>query len=572
MGTKKNTDRLEWWREARFGMFIHWGLYAVPAGIWKGNDIPGIGEWIMSRARISVPEYEKLANEFNPVNFNARAWVKVAKDAGMKYLIITSKHHDGFAMFNSACSDYDIVDATPWGKDPLKALAKECAKAGIRLGFYYSQSQDWHDPDAFGNGWDYADEKKKDFDKYLRRKCIPQLTELLTEYGPISIIWFDTPCRITEQQSLRLKRHVHKLQPDCLVSGRIGNERGDYGSLGDNQRPPGAITGDWETPCTLNDTWAFKTRDKNWKSVETLLELLVSCAGKGINYLLNVGPTAEGIIPRVSVNRLKAIGDWLKINGEAIYESQASPFPYEHDWGRITCRKGKLYLLFLKWPRGTFALQGLRNRVKGARILGNQDAEIAVTQSHSHKNDEHVIELTLPRKKPGTYVAVVALDIVGTPDADQMPLQQLDGVVTLPVHMARIRGPKTTSIGRHGGIEGWKTTTTSLGWEFNLRQAGTFRVMVQSAINGELKGEFGTHEVAVNVGRQSTQGKAGRKDLPREVKHDDWCTTESDIGTITIAKPGWCKLSLKAIRLDKKAKAGLTAVGVRLVPLPARQR
>ncbi len=228
--------RLQWWRDARFGMFIHWGLYAVPAGEWKGKQIPGIGEWIMNRARIPVDEYEQLATQFNPVNFNAEEWVRVAKDAGMKYITITAKHHDGFAMFGSKASRYNIVDATPFHRDPLKELAAACQKAGIKLCFYYSQTQDWHEPDADGNTWDFPDESKKDFAKYLKEKAIPQVRELLTNYGPIGMIWFDTPRKITKEQSEELAALVHQLQPQCLVNGRVGHNAGDYDSAGDNSR------------------------------------------------------------------------------------------------------------------------------------------------------------------------------------------------------------------------------------------------------------------------------------------------------------------------------------------------
>jgi len=331
MATKTPTrkpDPLKWWREARFGMFIHWGLYAIPAGVWKGKDVAGIGEWIMRRAEIPVTEYEQLTEKFNPVQFNAKTWVGIAKKAGMKYIVITAKHHDGFALYDSPCSEYDIVDATPYRKDPMAALARECRKAGIKLCFYYSQWQDWHEPNGANNDWDF-DESAKDYAKYIRGKVRPQVTELLTQYGPIGLIWFDTPGQITRGQSLSLKRLVHTLQPKALVSGRVGNELGDYGSLGDNQIPGGRVTGDWETPATMNDTWGFKTKDHNWKSVKTLLYLLVDLASKGVNYLLNVGPTKEGIIPKSSVDRLTAIGTWMKVNSEAIYGTGANPYPCE---------------------------------------------------------------------------------------------------------------------------------------------------------------------------------------------------------------------------------------------------
>ena len=342
--------RLEWWREARFGMFIHWGLYAVPAGEWKGEAIPGIGEWIMYRARIPVAEYELLAKQFNPVEFDAAEWVSLAKRAGQKYLVITAKHHDGFCLFKSAVTDYSIVDATPFGRDVLKELAAECDKQGIKLGFYYSQTQDWHHPDGDGTDWDY-DVDKKDFGGYIDSYVKAQVKELLTHYGPICLIWFDTPKGITAEQSQSLLDLCHRLQPDCLVSGRLGNALGDYGSAGDNKIPGQAPGMDWETPATINDTWGFKKDDRNWKSPSDMIRKLVDIASKGGNYLLNVGPTARGVIPQPSVDRMLAIGDWLSLNGESVYGTEPGPIQ-GLEACRSTAKGDRIYLHVFDWPEG----------------------------------------------------------------------------------------------------------------------------------------------------------------------------------------------------------------------------
>ncbi len=354
-GTSSERDaRMTWWREARFGMFIHWGLYAVPAGIYDGKKAGGTGEWIMYRVKIPVALYAEYAKEFNPVKFNADEWVKIAKDAGMKYIVITAKHHDGFAMYPSKVSPFNIVDATPFKRDPLAELAAACRKEGIKLGFYYSQAQDWHHSGGAKwrtGAWDPA--QNGSMDEYIDKIAVPQVREILSNYGEFPVVlWWDTPKEMTKERAEKLFQAVQELKPDIIMNNRLG---GGY-HKGDTETPEQKIPAegfkdrDWETCMTLNSTWGYKSSDNDWKSTEKLLRNLIDIASKGGNYLLNVGPDAEGVIPQPSVQRLAEVGAWMKVNGESVYGTTASPSGAPA-WGRYTKKGNKLYAHVFDWPK-----------------------------------------------------------------------------------------------------------------------------------------------------------------------------------------------------------------------------
>ncbi len=404
--------RVAWFRDAKFGMFIHWGLYAIPAGTWKGQEIAGIGEWIMNRAKIPVSEYEQLAKQWNPTQFDAEAWAQLAQDAGMKYLTITSKHHDGFAMFHSHVTKYNIVDATPFHRDPMTELAAACAKRGIKFCFYYSQAQDWHEPGGMGNTWDFGDDKKKSadgsYDKYIAAKALPQVREILTQYGPIGLIWFDTPREMTPERAAKFTDLVRELQPACLVNGRLGGT-GDYRSAGDNRIPDKVIPGVFETPATMNDTWGYKSYDHNWKTAADITFKLVDICSKGGNYLLNVGPTSSGVIPDPCPATLRAVGKWLKTNGAAVYGTRPNPLGDEFKGKSLRCTRNgdKLYLHVFDWPAGGKLTVPLpKGEVKKAYLLADPDRaplKFAV--------ETNTLIITVPTSPPDSVDSVITLEL-----------------------------------------------------------------------------------------------------------------------------------------------------------------
>ncbi|MDR3122025.1 MAG: alpha-L-fucosidase [Clostridiales bacterium] len=380
----------QWWKDAKYGLFIHWGLYSHLAGEWRGRRTASLGEWIMKHFLIPVKEYEQIAKEFNPTGFDAEEWVALAKDAGMRYIVITSKHHDGFAMYHSKCDPYNIVDATPFGRDPIKELAVACEKAGIKLCFYYSQAQDWHHPNAYGYDQSKSGEVN-DFRKYVEEKCKPQLKELLTEYGDVGLIWFDTPQTMPIEDSKAIKDYVKSLQPNCIVSGRIGNQLGEYISTGDNRIPLLPYDGDWEVPATLNDTWGYKSWDENWKDPANVLRLMLKINGRGGNYLLNVGPDGRGVIPAGSADILRRVGAFVRENGDAIYATKpvwGYAYDLEQEQMYLTARDNHLYLSFFKIPETrTLHFELLASEIREAKLLATgQKLEFTQTRNNLSKN------------------------------------------------------------------------------------------------------------------------------------------------------------------------------------------
>lgn len=313
-----------WFQDAKLGLFIHWGLYSQTAGQWNGIPSRG-GEHFMLYERISLKDYARIADDFNPVSFNAEKWVKTAKHAGMKYIVYTSKHHDGFAMYDSQCSDYNIVKKTPYRRDPLKELAEACKKEGIKLGIYYSLGRDWEDPDVptwnahRSNIWDYPNERGKVLQKYLDRKVYPQLRELLTNYGEIALIWFDTPEATNKKQSQEILDFIHSLQPNCLVNSRVGNQLGDFDTSNEQRLATDINQKPWETCMTMGRNWGYNRYDVDYKSPSTLICHLVDIVSKGGNFLLNVSPKGNGQFPELSFPVFNTFHNWLGENGEAIY-------------------------------------------------------------------------------------------------------------------------------------------------------------------------------------------------------------------------------------------------------------
>lgn len=403
--------RMEWWRDAGFGLFIHWGAYSVPAGNYKGTETKELGEWIMHTLNIPIPDYEEYVRSFNPLKFDAKKWVATAKNAGVKYIVITSKHHDGFCIWDSKITDYDIMDASPFHRDILQELTDACKEAGIRMCFYHS-IMDWHQPDAESKkNYAHQHTENPDWNKYRETYLKPQIKELMTKYDP-GVMWFDGEWvpEWTEDQGKDLYKMIKEINPNIIINNRIGKGRkgmngmneyedaaGDFGTP-EQEILEGTSSYDWESCMTMNDTWGFKKNDNNWKSSEKLITNLIDVAAKGGNYLLNVGPTAEGLIPAESVKRLDDIGAWMKINSEAIYSTRSRQNYKEGDHYKFTVSKDEKYTYVIadELKGHTATIKDISPRPGSKLFMLGVKKSLAWTQL---SNGDYLI--TLPKKLPG---------------------------------------------------------------------------------------------------------------------------------------------------------------------------
>ena len=503
----RGPERLKWWKNARFGMFIHWGVYSVPAGVWDGEE--KYAEWIRHRAHIPVGRYEKLAEKFTPEKFDADRWASLARRAGMKYVVITSKHHDGFCLFDSKHTTWDIGQASPFEKSPLTLLAKSCRERGLRFGTYYS-IMDWHHPDYLPRReWSDRSSKGADMGRYTEY-VKKQVRELIERFDP-AILWFDGGWEEswTEKGGREVLEGVREQSPDTIVNDRLQVD-GDY-ITPEQHIPASGPKRDWETCMTMNNHWGYARYDQNWKSTKTLIRNLVDIVSKGGNYLLNVGPKADGTFPEPAVKRLKKIGRWMDSHGESIYGCQRSPMG-KPSWGRCTRKPGRLYLHVFTWPTdGTLEVPRLRNDIRDAYVLDGGKKLATVERDRG-------IAVKLPGKEaPNPFDTVVVLNIQGQLDiAPPPPIPVRGDGASLPARKAHIHGKKARLEQRGGksNVGFWVEPSDYVTWRINVQKAGRYTVKMSYScpgksayrlavdgqkLNGKLPktGEWGTFETAV---------------------------------------------------------------------------
>ncbi len=556
---KDHEQRVAWWRQARFGMFIHWGVYSLPGGEWKGKKVGGYAEHLMRKEKITRKEYLELAHRFNPVLFNADEWAKAAREAGMRYMIITAKHHDGFAIYPSKVSDFNIYDQTPFKRDPLAELSVACKKYGIKFGFYYSHAFDWEHPDAPGNDWEYNNpggdlnlfggrnwydihpELLPKAVKYVNEKAIPQIRELLTKYHP-DIIWFDTPHKLPFSENLRILRAIREIDPQVVVNGRLARSAsgnfGDYINTADRPAEFVPVTGDWEAIPTTNESYGYSKFDQSHKPVSFFIQLIAKAASRGGNLLMNIGPKGDGAIDVKDLDILAGIGKWMKGNQESIYGTSASTLPLQN-WGVSTMRGDRLYLHVFQFPKdGKLYVGGLNSNVRKIYSLVD-DKKIKIIAGQS---GEIVLDLSGIQPDPANTVIVLELD--------KKPASIETFFIAPNIPLTRLLAFDAELTGKGFGfgdgktaryyVDGWTSPGQTISWRFNTVERGSYR-MVAKFIAGESAG--GEYYVLLDNQRKATEVIKG--------SGKDDKVTDKDLGVIQIAS-GVHELLIRPVKIDGK--------------------
>lgn len=496
---KTHDERIKWWRNARFGMFIHWGLYSLPGGEWKGKEVKGYSEHLMRKEKITREEYLDLAHVFNPVNFNAEEWILAAKKAGMRYFIITAKHHDGFAMFDSSVSDFNIVKQTPFKRDPMAELAAAAKKHDMKFGFYYSHAFDWEHPDAPGNDWEYNNpggdkllgganwydthpEWLPKAAKYVDEKAIPQIKELINTYHP-DILWFDTPHKLPLSENMRMLKAIRETDPDIVVNGRLvrsaSGNFGDYANTGDRPAELLTVEGDAEAIPTTNESYGYSKHDQSHKPAKFFIQLLANSASRGANLLMNLGPKGDGSFDQKDKRILDSIGGWLAKNGAAIYGTERGTLPIPA-WGVTTQKRQQIYLHVFNWPAdGNLIVGGLKSKVKAAYFLADKTKK----KLEVKRLDATDVNVSLPSKSPDEPNVVVVLEIDGKIETDATRVLSSNTLENrFLVFDAQQHGQK---FGFGDGktnryyVTGWKSKDAYLSWNVKSLKPAKYKVVLK---------------------------------------------------------------------------------------------
>ncbi|MDR1030410.1 MAG: alpha-L-fucosidase [Treponema sp.] len=558
---------LSQWQEMKFGLFIHWGIYSLLER----------GEWVMHHECIPIAEYEKLAARFNPVKYAPREWVRIAKDAGMRYMIITAKHHDGFSMFKTKVSPFNIVDATPYKRDTIAELAEACREGDIKLGFYYSHVREWRHPMAqsfesqhdtnkvgnYGNYWDYPEECRKNLQVYIDEFDIPQLKELLTQYGDVLTIWFDTPSMLRPDQAEPLRDLIYELQPACLVNSRVGDYvETDYRALGDNEIPMVPSTEPWETPMTMSRSggWGY-SGDGYFGEAREMIRSLVKVVSNGGNLLLNVGPNSLGEIPQGAQVELAKVGVWIRKNGEAIYGTSPSPFKQPFSWGKVTRKENKLYLFVYEPSPKDVVVSGLYSSVLSCKHLAT-GKDLRFTQEGSR------VTIDFHRAEEQSELDVIAVTIEGELRVEEMlTVSDEDGRIVLPMCYACLeKQPGSRLFVSFSGVStGWLKAGDGASWDFllgNNAVLGEYRIAFKLACG--FWGLFDwDHEVEIDIAGQTLCAK-----LEDDGEPVRWYQERLiPVGTVRLEKTGTHHCTVKGTKIGRKHNVGLTLLEIILTPM-----